>query len=53
MSICRVHDMTYSSSSSSPHFDSEQFKIAQRQSWDGAAPGWKEWWKHLKLGHIM
>jgi ubiquinone/menaquinone biosynthesis C-methylase UbiE len=42
--------MTYSSSSSSPPFDSEQFKIAQRQSWDSAAPGWKEWWKTFETG---
>jgi ubiquinone/menaquinone biosynthesis C-methylase UbiE len=38
-----------SSSSSSSSFDSEQFKIAQRQSWDSAAPGWKEWWKTLEI----
>ena len=37
------------SSSSSSSFDSEQFKIAQRQSWDSAAPGWKEWWKTLEI----
>jgi cyclopropane fatty-acyl-phospholipid synthase-like methyltransferase len=39
--------MTSSSSPSS--FDSEQFKIAQRQSWDSAAPGWKEWLQTLEI----
>src|ERR687885_577574 len=41
--------MSNSSSSSSSSFDNEQFKIAQRQSWDSAAPGWKEWWKTLEI----
>jgi enediyne biosynthesis protein CalE5 len=39
-----------SSSSSPPYFDSVQFKIAQRQRWDSAAPGWKEWWETLETG---
>ncbi len=30
-------------------FDSEQFKISQRQSWDNAAPGWKEWLETLEV----
>src|SRR5919202_6895072 len=38
-----------SGSSPSSSFNSEQFKIAQRQSWDSAAPGWKEWWKTLEI----
>jgi ubiquinone/menaquinone biosynthesis C-methylase UbiE len=37
-----------SSPSSSSSFDSEQFKTAQRKSWDSAAPGWKEWWQTLE-----
>jgi enediyne biosynthesis protein CalE5 len=41
---------TSSSSSSPPYFDSEQFKIAQRQRWDSAAPGWREWWETLEAG---
>jgi cyclopropane fatty-acyl-phospholipid synthase-like methyltransferase len=38
-----------SGSSPSSSFNSEQFKIAQRQSWDSAAPGWKEWWETLEI----
>jgi ubiquinone/menaquinone biosynthesis C-methylase UbiE len=41
--------MTSSSSPSSSSFDSEQFKITQRQSWDSAAPGWKEWLQTLEI----
>ena len=37
------------SSSYSSSFDSEQFKMTQRQSWDSAAPGWKEWWQTLEI----
>ena len=36
-------------STSSSSFDSEQFKIAQRQSWDSVAPGWKEWWQTVEV----
>jgi enediyne biosynthesis protein CalE5 len=41
--------MTSSSSSSSSSFDGEQFKVSQRQSWDSAALGWKEWWQTLEV----
>ena len=42
--------MTSSSSPSpSSFFDSEQFKVSQRQSWDSSAPGWKEWWQTLEI----
>jgi ubiquinone/menaquinone biosynthesis C-methylase UbiE len=35
-----------SSLSSSPSsFDSEQYKISQRKSWDMIAEGWQKWWK--------
>ncbi len=48
-----IKHMTSSSSSppssSSSSFDSGQFKIAQRQSWDSAARGWKEWWKTVEI----
>jgi len=30
-------------------FDSEQFKIEQRQRWDGVAEGWKEWWQTVEV----
>lgn len=33
----------------SSSFDTEQFKLAQRQSWDSAAQGWKEWWQTLEI----
>jgi enediyne biosynthesis protein CalE5 len=39
--------MTASSSSFS--FDSEEFKIAQCQSWNSSAPGWKEWSKTFEI----
>jgi SAM-dependent methyltransferase len=29
-------------------FDSQKFKSAQRQGWDGAAEGWKKWWKTIE-----
>jgi enediyne biosynthesis protein CalE5 len=38
-----------SSPYSSSSFDSEQFKASQRQSWDSAAPGWKEWLQTLEI----
>ena len=41
--------MTSSSSPSSSSFDGEQFKVSQRQSWDSAALGWKEWWQTLEV----
>lgn len=31
--------------SSPSQFDSDQFKIGQRQSWNNAAVGWQDWWK--------
>ena len=30
-------------------FDSEQFKIAQRQRWDSVAEGWKKWWQTIEV----
>jgi len=41
---------TSPSTSSSPSFDAEQYKIAQRQTWDSAASGWKNWWKVTEKG---
>ncbi len=38
-----------SSSLSSSSFDGEQFKVSQRQSWDSAALGWKEWRQTLEV----
>src|ERR671933_1835749 len=38
-----------SSSSPSSSFDSEQFKIEQRQRWDSVAAGWKEWWQTVEV----
>jgi ubiquinone/menaquinone biosynthesis C-methylase UbiE len=31
-------------------FDSDQFKVGQRQSWDNAAAGWQEWWETFENG---
>ena len=42
-----------SSSSSSSSFDSEQFKITQRQSWDSVSRGWKEWWETVEIAAQM
>jgi ubiquinone/menaquinone biosynthesis C-methylase UbiE len=39
-----------SSSSSSTSFDAEQYKIAQRQTWDSAALGWQRWWQVIEKG---
>jgi ubiquinone/menaquinone biosynthesis C-methylase UbiE len=36
--------------SSSPSFDADQYKIAQRQSWDSTASGWKNWWEVTEKG---
>jgi hypothetical protein len=41
---------TSHSPSSSSSFDADQYKIAQRQSWDGAASGWKDWWEVTEKG---
>jgi ubiquinone/menaquinone biosynthesis C-methylase UbiE len=44
-----------SSSSPSAHspspssFDSEQFKIDQRQRWNSVAARWKEWWQTIEV----
>jgi SAM-dependent methyltransferase len=35
---------------SKPGFDSNQFKISQRKSWDGVAAGWQTWWKTIEKG---
>ena len=34
----------------SSSFDPNQFKMAQREGWDGVAQGWKEWWEHIEKG---
>jgi ubiquinone/menaquinone biosynthesis C-methylase UbiE len=47
--LAYVEYMTSSSSSSSYSFDGEQFKVSQRQSWDSAALGWKEWRQTLEV----
>jgi ubiquinone/menaquinone biosynthesis C-methylase UbiE len=31
-------------------FDSNQFKMAQREGWDSVAEGWKEWWEPIEKG---
>lgn len=31
-------------------FDAAQFKIGQRKNWDGAAAGWRKWWKTAEDG---
>ena|ERR1700704_6305272 len=41
---------TSHSPSSSSSFDADQYKIAQRQSWDSAASGWKNWWEVTEKG---
>lgn len=35
---------------SKSEFDSNQFKIAQRKSWDSVAAGWQKWWKTVEKG---
>ncbi|MBV9668009.1 MAG: methyltransferase domain-containing protein, partial [Nitrososphaeraceae archaeon] len=35
--------------SSSP-FDANQYKLDQRQGWDSAASGWKNWWQVTEKG---
>ena len=30
--------------------DPQQFKEAQRKSWDSVAPAWQEWWKTFDNG---
>jgi ubiquinone/menaquinone biosynthesis C-methylase UbiE len=35
---------------SSSSFNPDQFKAAQRQSWDGVARGWSRWWKTIEDG---
>jgi ubiquinone/menaquinone biosynthesis C-methylase UbiE len=41
--------MTSSSSPFPFSFDSEQFKIDQRQRWNSVAEGWKEWWQTIEI----
>ena len=31
-------------------FDSNQFKMGQRQNWDSVAEGWKQWWEPIEKG---
>ena len=33
-----------------PTFDPKQFKMAQREGWDGVAQGWKNWWELIEKG---
>jgi ubiquinone/menaquinone biosynthesis C-methylase UbiE len=33
-----------------PGMDPQQFKEAQRKSWDSVAAGWQEWWKTIENG---
>jgi ubiquinone/menaquinone biosynthesis C-methylase UbiE len=35
---------------SSGSFNPDQFKAAQKQSWDGVARGWSRWWKTFEDG---
>ena len=42
--------MINSVASGSSLFDSEEFKKAQRQSWNNAAAGWQEWWNIFENG---
>jgi ubiquinone/menaquinone biosynthesis C-methylase UbiE len=34
----------------SSSFDPNQFKMAQREGWDGVAEGWKKWWEPIEKG---
>jgi ubiquinone/menaquinone biosynthesis C-methylase UbiE len=31
-------------------FDSNEFKMAQREGWDSVAEGWKDWWESIEKG---
>jgi len=31
-------------------FDSDEFKAAQKKSWDSVAGGWKKWWSSIEKG---
>jgi ubiquinone/menaquinone biosynthesis C-methylase UbiE len=31
-------------------FDSNRFKIDQREGWNSVAEGWKNWWQHIEKG---
>lgn len=42
--------MINSVASGSSVFDSEEFKKAQRQSWNNAAAGWQVWWNIFENG---
>ena len=35
---------------SKPEFESNQYKIGQRKSWDSVAGGWHKWWKTIEKG---
>jgi ubiquinone/menaquinone biosynthesis C-methylase UbiE len=35
---------------SNSNFDSNEFKLNQRQSWDSVARGWQKWWKTFENG---
>jgi hypothetical protein len=36
-----------------PEFDSNQYKIGQRKSWDSVAAGWQNGWIHGKKALTM
>ena len=31
-------------------FDSNRFKMDQREGWNSVAEGWKEWWQPIEKG---
>jgi ubiquinone/menaquinone biosynthesis C-methylase UbiE len=35
---------------SKSNFNSDEFKMNQRQSWDSVASGWQKWWKTIEIG---
>jgi hypothetical protein len=37
----------------SSSFDSNQFKMAQREGWDSGAQGWKEWWEYIEKADAL
>jgi ubiquinone/menaquinone biosynthesis C-methylase UbiE len=32
------------------NFNTDEFKMNQRQSWDSVASGWQKWWKTIEIG---
>ena len=43
----KVYDGNQMASST---FDSNQFKMDQREGWNSVAEGWKEWWQPIEKG---